>query len=235
MRRLRYSFSGFHFDWTWLLLIAGFVITLLVQLYMRSVAKKYSRVRSASGLTGAQTAERILRAAGIYDVRIAHVEGNMTDHYNPSTKILSLSDTSYGSASLTAVGVAAHECGHAIQHAQDYAPLRIRTSIVPAVNISSRLSWILFIFGILFSFTPLVWAGIILFSAAVVFQVVTLPVEVNASSRALAMLESTGTLRSDEIGGAKAVLRAAALTYVAALAASILQLLRLIAIAQRRQ
>lgn len=233
MRFLRY-FSGFHFDWTWMLLIGGFVIVLIVQIYMRSTAQKYSKIRSASGLTGAQVAEQILHAAEIYDVMIRRIDGNMTDHYNPQTKILSLSDTSYNSTSVTAVGVAAHECGHAIQHATGYVPLQIRTAIVPAVNISSKLAWILFFIGIIVSFTPLVWLGIILFCAAIVFQVVTLPVEVNASSRALAMLESTGALRSDEIGGAKAVLRAAALTYVAALAASILNLIRLVAIAGRR-
>ena len=217
-----------------MLLIGGFVIVLIVQIYMRSTAQKYSKIRSASGLTGAQVAEQILHAAEIYDVMIRRIDGNMTDHYNPQTKILSLSDTSYNSTSVTAVGVAAHECGHAIQHATGYVPLQIRTAIVPAVNISSKLAWILFFIGIIVSFTPLVWLGIILFCAAIVFQVVTLPVEVNASSRALAMLESTGALRSDEIGGAKAVLRAAALTYVAALAASILNLIRLVAIAGRR-
>lgn len=223
------------FDWTWLLLIAGFVITLIVQMVMRSTAKKYSEVPSAAGLTGAQAAQKLLFSAGIYDVTVVRISGSLTDHYNPSDKTLGLSDTSYGSSSLTALGVAAHECGHAIQHATGYVPLRIRTALVPVVNISSTASWLLFFLGIIASFQPMVLAGIILFSVAIVFQFITLPVEVDASSRALKLLENTGTLRADEVKGSRKVLRAAAMTYVASLAASILQLLRLLSIANRRR
>ena len=224
-----------YFDWTWILLIAGFVITLIVQLYLKSTAKKYSAVPSAAGMTGAQAAQQLLYSAGIYDVTIVRVSGSLTDHYNPSNKTLGLSDTTYGKTSLTALGVAAHECGHAIQHATGYVPLRVRTGLVPVVNISSTASWLLFILGIIASFQPMIMAGIVLFTVAIAFQVITLPVEVDASSRALKLLESTGTLRHDEVKGSRSVLRAAAMTYVASLAASILQLLRLLMIANRRR
>lgn len=162
------------------------------------------------------------------------IRGSLTDHYDPRTKTVSLSEDIYGRNSLAAVGVAAHECGHAIQDAINYAPLNIRSAIVPAANIGSQLSWPLFIAGLIFSIDPLVTLGIVLFSLAVLFQLVTLPVEINASSRALKMLESTGILGADEKKGARKVLTAAALTYVAALAASILQLLRLIILAGGR-
>lgn len=178
--------------------------------------------------------QRILRAAGITDVQVVPIRGSLTDHYDPRTKTVSLSEDIYGRNSLAAVGVAAHECGHAIQDAINYAPLNIRSAIVPAANIGSQLSWPLFIAGLIFSIDPLVTLGIVLFSLAVLFQLVTLPVEINASSRALKMLESTGILGADEKKGARKVLTAAALTYVAALAASILQLLRLIILAGGR-
>ena len=188
-----------------------------------------------SGMTGAQAAERILHSAGIYDVSVQHVSGNLTDHYNPSNKTLNLSDSVYGSTSVAAVGVAAHECGHAIQHAIGYAPLEFRSAIVPVANFGSTLSWPLFLIGLFSGIRPLVTAGIVLFSLAVLFQLVTLPVEINASSRALKMLQSTGILGTDETRGARKVLTAAAMTYVAALAASILQLLRLLILAGGRR
>ena len=194
----------------------------------------YKKIRNHSGITGAEAAQRILRAAGITDVQVVPIRGSLTDHYDPRTKTVSLSEDIYGRNSLAAVGVAAHECGHAIQDAINYAPLNIRSAIVPAANIGSQLSWPLFIAGLIFSIRPLVTLGIVLFSLAVLFQLVTLPVEVNASSRALKMLESTGILGTDEKKGARKVLTAAALTYVAALAASILQLLRLIILAGGR-
>ena len=184
-----------------------------------------------SGMTGAQAADRILRSAGIYDVTIQHVSGNLTDHYNPSKKTLNLSDSVYGSTSVAAVGVAAHECGHAIQHQQGYAPLHLRTAIVPVANIGSVLAWPLILIGLFFSRNTgslLINIGILCFSLAVLFQLVTLPVEFNASSRALRILGEQGILSESEIPYTRKVLSAAALTYVASAAASILQLLRLV-------
>ena len=227
-----YYFWGF--DWTYILVILAFCLSLLVQANMNRTFQKYSQVRSFSGLTGAKTAERILRNAGIYNVRVEHIRGNLNDHYDPRTKVLKLSDPIYGSSSLAAVGVAAHECGHAIQDAIGYAPLKVRSALVPAANFGAQLSWPLFIFGLIFSLRPLLMAGIILFCAALLFQVVTLPVEFNASGRALRMLEGTGIMGREELAGTRKVLGAAAMTYVAAVASSLLQLLRLLLLARRR-
>ena len=182
-------------------------------------------------MTGAQAAQRILNAAGIYDVEIRHVSGNLTDHYDPRNKTLSLSDSVYGSTSVAAVGVAAHECGHAIQHQKNYAPLTIRGAIVPVANIGSTLAWPLILIGLFISSRSgqaLITAGIICFSLAVLFQIVTLPVEFNASRRAVRILGETGILGEQELGYTRKVLGAAALTYVAGAASAILQLLRLI-------
>ena len=181
-------------------------------------------------MTGAQAAQRVLNSAGIYDVRIQHVAGNLTDHYDPRNKTLNLSDSVYGSTSVAAVGVAAHECGHAIQHQQGYAPLNIRSALVPAANFGSAAAWPLIILGIIFGGAGSVFCqiGIVFFSAAVLFQIVTLPVEFNASSRAVRILGDTGILSEQELPYTKKVLRAAALTYVAGAAAAILQLLRLL-------
>ena len=225
---------GFYFDPTYILLIIGLVISLIASTRMKSTFSKYRRVRSDSGLTGAQTAERILAAAGIYDVKIVPVQGSLTDHYDPRTKTVSLSQDVYGQTSVASVCVAAHECGYAIQHAVNYAPLNIRSAIVPVANLGSSLSWPIFLAGLIFSMRSLLMLGIVLFSLAVLFQLVTLPVEFNASSRALRLLESTGILSTEENLGARRVLTAAALTYVAALASSILQLLRLIILAGGR-
>lgn len=221
---------GFYFDPTYVLIIIGMVISLLAQARVKSAYSKYSRVRSMSGYTGAQTAERILRNAGIYDVRIQHVSGTLTDHYDPSKKVLRLSDGIYDSCSLAAISVAAHECGHAIQHAKGYAPLSIRAALVPVVNFGATISWPLILIGFFISGrgSLLVEIGIILFTAVVLFQLITLPVEFNASRRALGILSNSGILYQNEMGAARSVLGAAALTYVAAAAASILQLLRLI-------
>lgn len=226
---------GYGIDPTYLLIVIGMLISLAASAGMKSTFATYRKVRSASGLTGAETARRILRAAGITDVTVVPIHGSLTDHYDPRTKKVSLSEDIYDKNSLAAVCVAAHECGHAIQHATNYAPLSIRSAIVPAANIGSSLSWPLFLAGLVFSIRPLVTAGIVLFSLAVLFQLVTLPVEFNASSRAIKMLEATGILGNGEAGGAKKVLSAAAMTYVAALAASILQLLRLIILAGGRK
>lgn len=234
----RYGARGryyYHFDWTYLLLIAGMILALVVSGVMRSTASRYSRVQSRAGLTGAQAAERILRAAGVQGVTIGRVSGDLTDHYDPRKKTLNLSDTVYDRSSLTAIGVAAHECGHAIQHAYGYAPLKWRSAIVPVANFGSFLSWPLFLFGLLMGNSMLASAGIVLFSAVVIFQLITLPVEFNASSRALAMLENTGIMYQEEINGTRKVLKAAAMTYVAALAQSVLQLLRLVILAGGRR
>ncbi len=226
-----YGFGrGMYWMWdpTYLLIVIGVVLSMVASAMVHSSFSKYSQVRSASGLTGAETARRILAYAGITDVSISHVSGNLTDHYNPKTKDVGLSDSVYGSNSVAAIAVAAHECGHVIQHANSYAPLSIRSALVPVANFGSGASWFIILAGIFFSMPPLVTIGIVLFSAAVLFQGVTLPVEINASRRALAILEECGILGSTEGRGAKRVLRAAALTYVASAAAAILQLLRLI-------
>ena len=219
---------GYWWDPTYILIIIGVVLSLLASARVRSTFGRYATVRTMSGITGAQAAERILRAEGINDVSVGHISGNLTDHYNPKTKVLNLSDSVYGSSSIAAVSVAAHECGHAIQHARGYAPLSIRTALVPIANFGSGISWVLIIAGLIFGISQLVPLGIILFSAAVLFQLVTLPVEFNASSRAVSLLPQLGILQETEQRGAKKVLHAAALTYVAAAAAAILQLLRLI-------
>lgn len=218
-------------DPTYFLVIIGAVICLLASAYVNNTFKKYSKYRSMSGMTGAQAAQRILNAAGIYDVEIRHISGNLTDHYDPRNKTLSLSDSVYGAASVAAVGVAAHECGHAIQHQKNYAPLTIRGAIVPVANIGSTLAWPLILIGLFISSRSgqaLITAGIICFSLAVLFQIVTLPVEFNASRRAVRILGETGILGEQELGYTRKVLGAAALTYVAGAASAILQLLRLI-------
>lgn len=220
---------GMYFDPTYILIIIGVVISLIASARVRSTFARYRNDRARCGMTGAEVAERLMRANGIYDVNIVHVSGNLTDHYNPSNKTLALSDSVYNSTSIAAISVAAHEVGHCIQHDKGYTPLKIRTTLVPAANFGSTVSWLFILAGLFFgSFYWLVDVGIILFSLAVLFQIVTLPVEFNASSRALAALRSNGILYDDELGKGKKVLGAAALTYVAAAAAAILQLLRLI-------
>ena len=221
--------SGFYFDGTYLLIIIGAVITMIASSKMNSTFRRYSRVRCHCGLTGSQAAERILNQAGIYDVSVQRVRGNLTDHYDPRNKVLRLSDSTYGSDSIAAIGVAAHECGHAIQHQKGYVPLTIRGALVPIVNIGSNLSWVFIIAGIFLGMNQsLIHFGIILFSLAVVFQLVTLPVEFNASARALKILGNTGIMYGDEVAQTRKVLSAAALTYVAGAAAALLGLLRLV-------
>ncbi len=218
-----------YFDPTYILVLIGVVISLLASARVKSTFNKYSRVRSMSGITGAQAAERLLRASGINDVRIEPVSGSLSDHYDPRSKVLRLSEPVYASNSLAAIGVAAHECGHAIQHQNSYLPLKIRGALVPVANFGSVISWPMILIGLfLGGFQSLIDFGILLFSAAVLFQLITLPVEFNASRRAIARLGETGILYREELGQSKKVLDAAALTYVAAAAASILQLLRLI-------
>ncbi len=220
-----------YWDPTYLLVILGAVICMIASARVNSTYHKYSQYRSMAGMTGAQAAERILRAAGICDVTVCHVSGNLTDHYNPAKKTVNLSDSVYGSVSVAAIGVAAHECGHAIQHHKGYVPLSLRTAIVPVANIGSALAWPLILIGLFFTSstgTFLINLGILFFSFAVLFQLVTLPVEFNASGRALQMLEQQGILGESELPATKKVLKAAALTYVASAAAAILQLLRLV-------
>ena len=224
-------FYPMYFDPTYFLVLIGVVLSLLASGRVKSTFAKYSQVRNSRGLTGAQAAEQVLHTAGIYDVRIEHVGGNLTDHYDPRTKVLRLSDSVYGQTSVAAVGVAAHECGHAIQHAKRYAPLKLRSTLVPVANFGSKLAWPLIIFGLFIrgeSSAILINAGIIAFLAAVVFQLVTLPVEFNASNRAIRMIADSGMMYGEEIKGAKKVLSAAALTYVASAATAILQLLRIL-------
>lgn len=226
-----YSYYYWGFDPTYLLILIGAVICMIASARVKTTFNKYAQYRSMSGMTGAQAAEQILRAAGIYDVRVQHIAGNLTDHYHPGKKTLNLSDSVYNSTSVAAIGVAAHECGHAIQHQQGYFPLNLRTAIVPVANIGSSLAWPLILIGLLFSRSTgslLIQIGILCFSFAVLFQLVTLPVEFNASSRALAMLGKQGILSESELPYTKKVLGAAALTYVAGAAASLLQLLRLV-------
>lgn len=217
------------FDPTYMLVLIGVVLSLLASSRVKSTYAKYSRERSLTGMTGAQAAQRILSMAGIYDVTIQHVSGNLTDHYDPRNKTLNLSDSVYGNASVAAVGVAAHECGHAIQHDRGYVPLKLRSAIAPAASIGANISWPLILVGLLLGGSgTLIQIGILMFSLAVAFQLVTLPVEFNASKRAMNLLEETGVLYSEELPKTRKVLNAAALTYVAAAASSILQLLRLV-------
>lgn len=221
----------YYYDPTYSLVLIGLLFCLVASARVRSTYAKYGRVRSHSGLTGREAAERILRSAGIYDVRIEHVSGNLTDHFDPKNRVLRLSDATYQSASVAAVGVAAHECGHAIQHSRGYAPLKLRSAIVPVANFGSAIAWPLILLGLLFNSRSsylLIQIGILAFSFAVLFQLVTLPVEFNASRRAVQILGESGMLLPDELSMTKKVLRAAALTYVAGAASAILQLLRII-------
>ena len=219
-------------DSTYILVIIGALICAIASINVNATYRKYSRVMSERGLTARDCAEAILRSAGIDDVRIEHVRGNLTDHYSPSDRVLRLSDSVYNSTSVAAIGVAAHECGHAIQHQEDYAPLKLRTLSVPAANFGSFLSWPVIVIGLILGRPNIAQIGVVLFSLVVLFQLITLPVEFNASARALRVLEGQNLLMGNEMDGARKVLKAAALTYVAALFSSILQLLRLILITQ---
>ncbi|MDM0496100.1 zinc metallopeptidase [Clostridium perfringens] len=226
-------FYPYYIDPTYLILIPAILISAWAQFKVSSTFNKYSTVRNINGYTGAQVARILLNDAGLQEVEIQQVPGRLSDHYDPRAKVLRLSSDVYGSTSVASIGVAAHEVGHAIQDKESYSALVFRNAIVPVVNFSSSLSWILFFIGILFSYSTLVTIGIILFSVVVLFQLVTLPVEFNASSRALKILEARGILYDKEVDGARKVLSAAALTYVAATLMAVLQLVRLIAISNR--
>ncbi|MCR4658640.1 MAG: zinc metallopeptidase [Lachnospiraceae bacterium] len=217
-----------YYDATYILVIIGAVIVLAAQAKVKSAFKKFSKVQSSAGITGAEAAQRALHDNGIYDVTVMHVPGELTDHFNPASKTVNLSDSVFSSTSVAAIAVATHECGHAMQHNEDYFPLRIRSAIVPAANFGSKLGMPILIAGLIFSFHPLTFIGVVLFTLGVAFQIVTLPVEFDASKRALEYLQGSGIVDESELGGSKKVLTAAALTYVASAAAAILTLIRLI-------
>lgn len=219
---------GYGFDPTIILVLIGAMLSMWASARVNSTFSQYSRVRSMTGLTGAEAARRLLHSQGIYDVTVQSVRGNLTDHYDPRTKTVNLSESVYGQTSVAAIGVAAHECGHAIQDNVGYTPLRLRAAFVPVANLGSRLSWPLILLGLVIGLTPFIELGIWMFVLAVLFQLITLPVEFNASSRAVRLLDQIGILQGQEVSATQKVLGAAALTYVAAAAASILQLLRLV-------
>ena len=228
----------YYWDPTYILVVIGAVICMIASARVKGTFNKYSQLRSMSGMNGAQAAQRVLQAAGIYDVQVRHVSGSLTDHYDPRTKTVNLSDPVYNATSVAALGVAAHECGHAIQQAKSYAPLSIRSALVPIANFGSMLAWPVILIGLLFNTRSsglIIDIGILLFSAAVLFQLVTLPVEFDASRRALVMLRTQGILADDELKYTRKVLKSAALTYVASAAAAILQLLRIILITNGRR
>ena len=228
----------YYWDPTYILVVIGAVICMIASARVKGTFNKYSQLRSMSGMNGAQVAQRVLQAAGIYDVQVRHVSGSLTDHYDPRTKTVNLSDPVYNATSVAALGVAAHECGHAIQHAKSYAPLSIRSALVPIANFGSMLEWPVILIGLFFNTRSsglIIDIGILLFSAAVLFQLVTLPVEFDASRRALVMLRTQGILADDELRYTRRVLKSAALTYVASAAAAILQLLRIILITNGRR
>ena len=217
----------YYFDpYYWIILMPAFLIALLAQLNVSATFNRYSRIASRRGLTGAQAAEAVLRANGVYGVRIERVAGKLSDHYDPRTNVIRLSDGVYGSNSIASVGVAAHEAGHAVQYAQAYGPIKVRGAIIPVCNFSSQISILLIILGFVLYSQPLFAVGVVLFAVATLFQVVTLPVEFDASRRAVRCLAETGLLDDQELRGAKKVLGAAAMTYVAALLVSLAQLLR---------
>ncbi len=228
----------YYWDPTYILVVIGAVICMIASARVKGTFNKYSQLRSMSGMNGAQVAQRVLQAAGIYDVQVRHVSGSLTDHYDPRTKTVNLSDPVYNATSVAALGVAAHECGHAIQHAKSYAPLSIRSALVSIANFGSMLAWPVILIGLFFNTRSsglIIDIGILLFSAAVLFQLVTLPVEFDASRRALVMLRTQGILSDDELKYTRKVLKSAALTYVASAAAAILQLLRIILITNGRR
>jgi len=219
------------FDPTMLIIIPGLLLAMYAQLKVKTTFERYSNIRSGSGVTGARAAREILDEMGAENVDIEMVEGTLTDHYDPKQKVLRLSRPVYSGDSLSSLGVAAHEAGHAVQHASGYVPLNIRHSLVPVANIGSTLAFPLFLIGLFMSSAGLLRAGIYLFCAVILFQIITLPVEFNASSRALIALEKGGYIAGDELKGTKAVLDAAALTYVAAVLVGLLNLLRLLVLA----
>jgi len=224
----------FYWDSTFLLLIPALILTIYAQQKVKSTYAKYNKIRSRRGLTGSEVAQHILQVNGLGNIPIEETQGRLSDHYDPIKKVLRLSSENYKGDSISALGVSAHEVGHAIQHSTSYLPLNIRNSILPVANFGSTLAWPLLLGGIIFSIPHLLDIGIILFTGAVLFQIVTLPVEFNASSRAIETLESGSFLDADEVLKAKKVLNAAAFTYVAAAAVAVIQLIRLLLIRSSR-
>ena len=217
----------------YLLLIVAMMFAMWAQINVQSTFSKYSKVRNSAGITGFDAARMILDANGLYNVKVERVAGNLTDHYDPRTNVIRLSDAVFSANTASAIGVAAHEAGHAVQYARNYAPTKFRSAIVPACQVGSYLSWPLILLGILFTIPQLAYGGVILFSLTTVFSAITLPCEFDASSRAIKALSSSGMLREDDIDAARKTLKAAALTYVAALAVSLLQLLRVVSMVRR--
>ncbi len=233
-----YGYGYYGYDWTYLLVIVAAIFSLIAQWKVKSTYSKYAKVRSMTNMTGREAAERILAHAGIQGIEIRHVSGTLTDHYNPANQTVNLSDAVYDSTSVAAVSVAAHECGHVMQHHEGYTPITIRSKLVPIANFGSYAAWPLILLGLFFNngmSTLIIEIGILLFSASVLFQLVTLPVEFDASRRADETLQELGILSHDEARMTKKVLGAAALTYVAAAATAIIQLLRLLLILNRRR
>ena len=226
---------SYYFDPTYVLVIIAFLLTLFASMGVKSTFSKYNDVRSSRGITAASAARQILDANGLQNIRIEHVSGDLTDHYSPNENVIRLSDSTYNSTSVAAIGVAAHECGHAVQHQVGYIPIKIRNGIVPIVNVCNMLSMPIFIIGLILGLGRLAMVGAILFGAVLVFQLVTLPTEINASRRAMKTLESMYLLEGDELTGARKTLTAAAMTYVAAVASTALQFLRLVLLANRRR
>uniref|UniRef100_UPI003FEE1A31 zinc metallopeptidase n=1 Tax=Candidatus Fimivicinus sp. TaxID=3056640 RepID=UPI003FEE1A31 len=225
------NFFLFHLDYYYLILVVpAMILALIAQIGVKRAYLKYAQVRVMSGMTGADAAMNVLRHYGLMDVRIEHVAGNLTDHYDPRANVIRLSDGVYGSASVAAIGVACHEAGHAVQHAKGYLPIKIRNAILLVCNLGSKLGIPLAVAGLIFGADLLVNVGLLLYSLVVIFQLATLPVEFNASRRAIRVIDDTGMLSQDEIPGAQSVLRAAAMTYVASLVVSLANLLRLLAI-----
>ncbi len=227
-------FGWFYFDWTILIVLPALVISIWAQINVSTTFNKYSQIRTKRGITGADAARRVLDANGLYDVKIEHIRGQLTDHYDPRANVIRLSDSVYGEVSAAAVGVACHEAGHAVQHAKGYFPIKIRSAVIPATRFGSMLAIPIFMIGLIFASDALLLAGIVLYSVVAFFQLVTLPVEFNASARAMSAIRSSGMLAPDEYEGAGKVLKAAALTYVAALLSSLLTLLRLLVLAGGR-
>ncbi len=227
------STGYYYMDSSYILVLIGALLCLITSGIVKATFAKYSKIAASSGLTGYEVAMAILKKEGIYDVSVGRVSGSLTDHFNPSTKVVNLSESVYDSSSIGAISVAAHECGHAMQYNEEYFPLRLRSTILPVANFGSKYGLWIVIAGLIISFfRPLIFIGVVLFSFGVLFQIATLPVEFDASKRALATLDEMGILQGAEMDGAKKVLKSAAMTYVASAAASILTLLRLILIAQ---
>ena len=228
-------FGYFWGDWTLLIVFPALIFTIWAQMMVQSTYHKYSQVKNVHGMTGEQAARRILGANGLHDVRIEMISGEMTDHYDPRARVIRLSQGTYGVATVAAVGIAAHEAGHAVQHAVGYAPIRVRTAILPICQFGSAAAMPLFLLGLFLANDAFMMAGILAYSVVTLFQLVTLPVEFNASRRAVAALDGSGCLSAQELAGSRRVLRAAAMTYVAALATSLLTLLRLLVLASGRR